>query len=130
MGTASASLPPVVEETAALLGGGRNVLIFGGTGSDETTLLNARVSLLPAEGRVISIEDTRELRPQHANGFRFEARDLAARGVTIRNLVRHALHQQPEHVVGGELHGAEAAGLVDDRRTSRGRTSRSGNVLA
>ena len=56
--TASGSLPaPVVEETAAVLGGGRNVLISRGTGSGKTTLLNALVSLLPAEGRVISIED-------------------------------------------------------------------------
>ena len=84
--TASGSLPaPVVDETAAVLGGRRNVLISGGTGSGKTTLLNALVSLLPAEGRVISIEDTLELRLRRANGLRFEARGLAGRGVTIRN---------------------------------------------
>ena len=90
--TACGSLPAaVVQETAAVLGAERNVLISGATGSGKTTLLNALVSLLPAEGRVISIEDTLELRLRRSNGLRFEARGLAGRGVSIRDLVRHAL---------------------------------------
>ena len=119
--TASGSLPPaVVEEAAAVLGGGRNVLISGGTGSGKTTLLNALVSLLPAEGRVISIEDTLELRLRRPNGLRFEARGLAGRGVTIRDLVRHALRHRPDHIVVGEVRGAEAADLLQALNTGHG----------
>ena len=107
--TASGSLPAAVAtETAAVLRRERNVLISGGTGSGKTTLLNALVSLLPAEGRVISIEDTLELRLRLDNGLRFEARGLGGRGVTIRDLVRH----RPDHIVVGEVRGAEAADLL------------------
>ncbi len=119
--SANGSLPaPVVEEAAAVLGRGRNVLISGGTGSGKTTLLNALVSLLPAEGRVISIEDTLELRLRRANGLRFEARGLGDRGVTIRDLVRHALRHRPDHIVVGEVRGAEAADLLQALNTGHG----------
>ncbi len=109
--TAGGSLPAaVVDEAAAVLGRERNLLISGGTGSGKTTLLNALVSLLPADGRIISIEDTLELRLRRANCLRFEARGLGDRGVTIRDLVRHALRHRPDHVVVvGEERGAEAA---------------------
>ena len=51
-----------------MLQGERNVLISGGTASGKTTVLNALVALLPAEGRVISIEDALELRPSPGAG--------------------------------------------------------------
>ncbi len=95
----------------------RNVLISGGTGSGKTTLLNALVSLLPAGGRVISIEETLELRLCRTNGLRFEARGLAGRDVTIRDLVRHALRHRPDHIVVGEVRGAEAADLLQALNT-------------
>ena len=119
--TAAGSLPgPVVEEAAAVLGRERNVLISGGTGSGKTTLLNALVSLLPAEGRVVSIEDTLELRLRRANCLRLEARGLGDRGVTIRDLVRHALRHRPDHIVVGEVRGAEAADLLQALNTGHG----------
>ena len=119
--TVSGSLPaPVVDEAAAVLRRGRNVLISGGTGSGKTTLLNALVSLLPAEGRVISIEDTLELRLRRVNCVRFEARSLGDRGVTIRDLVRHALRHRPDHIVVGEVRGAEAADLLQALNTGHG----------
>ena len=119
--TATGSLPaPVVEAAAAVLRGERNVLISGGTGSGKTTLLNALVSLLPAGGRVISIEDTLELQLRRTNGLRFEARGLAGRDVTIRDLVRHALRHRPDHIVVGEVRGAEAADLLQALNTGHG----------
>ena len=119
--TASGSLPAaVVDEAAAVLSRERNLLISGGTGSGKTTLLNALVSLLPADGRIISIEDTLELRLRRANYLRFEARGLGDRGVTIRDLVRHALRHQPDHVVVGEVRGAEAADLLQALNTGHG----------
>ena len=119
--TDSGSLPAaVVDEAAAVLRREQNVLISGGTGSGKTTLLNALVSLLPAEGRVISIEDTLELRLRRANCLRFEARGLGGRGVTIRDLVRHALRHRPDHIVVGEVRGAEAADLLQALNTGHG----------
>ena len=119
--TASGSLPAaVVGEAAAVLGRERNLLISGGTGSGKTTLLNALVSLLPADGRIISIEDTLELRLRRANCVRFEARGLGDRGVTIRDLVRHALRHRPDHVVVGEVRGAAAADLLQALNTGHG----------
>ncbi len=119
--TASGSLPAsVADETASVLRRGRNVLISGGTGSGKTTLLNALVSLLPAAGRVVSIEDTLELRLRRANCVRFEARGLGARGVTVRDLVRHALRHRPDHIVVGEVRGAEAADLLQALNTGHG----------
>ena len=119
--TAAGSLPAaVVEQTAAVLGQGQNVLISGGTGSGKTTLLNALVSLLPVGGRVISIEDTLELSLRRVNCLRLEARSLGDRGVTIRDLVRHALRHRPDHIVVGEVRGAEAADLLQALNTGHG----------
>ena len=119
--TASGSLPAAVaDRTAAVLRSRRNVLISGGTGSGKTTLLNALVSLLPTAGRVVSIEDTLELRLRRANCLRLEARGLAGRDVTIRHLVRHALRHRPDHIVVGEVRGAEAADLLQALNTGHG----------
>ena len=67
----------------------RNILVSGGTGSGKTTLLNALIELLPGDERIV--EDTLELRIDHSNCVRFEARGLQEGAVTIRDLVRHAL---------------------------------------
>ena len=68
------SLPPeLLEEIRKTLLSRHNVLVSGGTGSGKTTLLNALIELLPEEERVVSIEDTLELRIDHTNAVRFEA---------------------------------------------------------
>ena len=109
----------VVEEATRVLQSGGNVLIAGGTGSGKTTLLNALTALLPAEGRVVSIEDTLELQLRRDNSVRFEARGLTGT-VTIRDLVRHALRHRPDHIVVGEVRGAEAADLLQALNTGHG----------
>ena len=113
--------------SGAALRSGRKLLISGGTGSGKTTLLNALVSLLPAEGRILSIGDTLEsigdtleLRLRRANCVRFGARGLAGPDVTIRDLVRHALRHRPDHIVVGEVRGAEAAGPLQALNTGHG----------
>ena len=117
---ASGSVSPVViEEARRVLQSDGNVLIAGGTGSGKTTLLNALTALLPAAGRVVSIEDTLELRLGRANCVRFEARGLTG-AVTIRDLVRHALRHRPDHIVVGEVRGAEAADLLQALNTGHG----------
>ena len=109
----------VVDEARRVLQSGGNVLIAGGTGSGKTTLLNALIALLPAAGRVVSIEDTLELQLRRANCVRFEARGLTG-AVTIRDLVRHALRHRPDHIVVGEVRGAEAADLLQALNTGHG----------
>ena len=114
------SLPPaVVDETKAVLRDDGNLLISGGTGSGKTTLLNALATLLPAASRVVSIEDTLELQIRLANSVRFEARGLTNE-VTIGDLVRHSLRHRPDHIVVGEVRGAEAADLLQALNTGHG----------
>ena len=81
----------VLEAAAQVLLTRRNILVSGGTGSGKTTLLNALIELLPVDERIVAIEDTLELRIDHSNCVRFEARGLQEGAVTIRDLVRHAL---------------------------------------
>ena len=68
--------------------------------------------MLPDDERIVAIEDTLELRIEHSNCVRFEARGLSTGAVTIRDLVRHALRHRPDHIVVGEVRGGEAADLL------------------
>ena len=103
----------------------RNVLVSGGTGSGKTTLLGALIGLLPEDDRIVAIEDTLELRIDRPNCLRFEAGgdpggDGGTRGVSIRDLVRHALRHRPDHIVVGEVRGGEAADLLQALNTGHG----------
>ena len=105
------ALPKNVKEAAEkMLHTRRNILVSGGTGSGKTTLLNALIELLPDDERIVAIEDTLELRIEHSNCVRFEARGLATGAVTIRDLVRHALRHRPDHIVVGEVRGGRGRG--------------------
>ena len=110
----------VLEAAAQVLMTRRNILVSGGTGSGKTTLLNALIELLPDEERIVAIEDTLELRMDHSNCVRFEARGLQEGAVTIRDLVRHALRHRPDHIVVGEVRGGEAADLLQALNTGHG----------
>ena len=99
----------------------RNILVSGGTGSGKTTLLNALIELLPEDERIVAIEDTLELRIDRANCLRFEAGgSQSGTTVSIRDLVRHALRHRPDHIVVGEVRGAEAADLLQALNTGHG----------
>ena len=100
----------------------RNVLVSGGTGTGKTTLLAAIAALVPADERVIVIEDTVELPLTHPNCLRFAAR-RAVEGcpaVTVRDLVRAALRHRPDRIVVGEVRGGEAWDLVQALNTGHG----------
>ena len=115
------SLPePVLEAAGDTLLARRNVLVSGGTGSGKTTLLNALIGLLPEDERIVAIEDTLELRIDRANCVRFEAGATHDTPVSIRDLVRHALRHRPDHIVVGEVRGAEAADLLQALNTGHG----------
>lgn len=90
----------------------QDIAVAGGTGSGKTTLLNALSCEIDHGERVITIEDSAELRfDQRAHVVRMEARDASIEGtgeVTIRDLVKNALRQRPDRIVVGEVRGAEA----------------------
>jgi pilus assembly protein CpaF len=92
-----------------------NVLVSGGTGSGKTTTLNALSGFVPDGERVVTIEDTAELRLQRAHVVRLEARPASVEGrgeVTIRRLVRNALRMRPDRIVVGEVRGPEALDML------------------
>ena len=96
------------DEAERVLHTCRNILLSGGTASGKTTLLNALIALIPDNQRIVAIEDTLELRIDSPNCVRFEARRLQQGALTIRDLVRHALRHRPDHIVVGEVRGAES----------------------
>ncbi len=93
----------------------RNILVSGATSSGKTSFLNALLALLPAEERVITIEDTCELHIDHANGVVFEANESLS--ISIRDLVRQSLRFRPDRIVVGEVRGKEAFDLLQAMNT-------------
>lgn len=99
--------------------GRTNLLISGGTGSGKTTMLNLLSAVIPANERVVTIEDAAELRLT-GHVVRLEARPPNAEGageITLRSLVRQALRMRPDRIVVGEVRGAEAFDLVQAMST-------------
>jgi pilus assembly protein CpaF len=90
-------------------------LVSGGTGSGKTTLLNSLLSLVPADQRLVLVEDASELRPDHPHVVGLEARPANVEGageVGLRLLVRQALRMRPDRLVVGEVRGAEVVELL------------------
>jgi pilus assembly protein CpaF len=91
------------------------MLICGGTGSGKTTLLAALLALVPGDQRLVIVEDSTELMPDHPHVVHLEARPPNAEGVgeiTVRTLVRQALRMRPDRLVVGEVRGAEVVDLL------------------
>ena len=90
-------------------------LVSGGTGSGKTTLLDALLSLCDPRERLVIVEDSSELRPEHPHVVALEARPPNIEGsgeVTLRTLVRQALRMRPDRLVVGEVRGAEVVDLL------------------
>ena len=97
-----------------------NVLISGGTGSGKTTLLNALSSFIPADERVVTIEDAAELRLQQDHVVRLETRPPNSEGrgeVVARDLVKNALRMRPDRIIVGEVRGGEALDMLQAMNT-------------
>ncbi|MRJ75362.1 TadA family conjugal transfer-associated ATPase [Aeromicrobium sp. SMF47] len=90
-------------------------VISGGTGSGKTTLLAALLGEVDRHERIVVVEDSTELRPDHPHVVGLEARPANIEGaglVTVRDLVRQALRMRPDRLVVGEVRGAEVVDLL------------------
>lgn len=101
---------------------GANILVSGGTGSGKTTTLNCLGSAIPGEERVVTIEETRELRLEELlpDCVALVARPANTEGVgeiSIRHLVRQALRMRPTRIVVGEVRGPEALDMISAMNT-------------
>jgi pilus assembly protein CpaF len=92
----------------------KNILITGGTATGKSTTLGILARLIPAEERILLIEDVAELHVRHANFVRFEARreQAGVPGVSMRDLLKAALRHRPDRLLLGEVRGGEAFELL------------------
>jgi pilus assembly protein CpaF len=115
------TLTPMMSDfLRACVMGRLNIIISGGTGSGKTTLLNVLSSFIPETERVVTIEDSAELRLDQAHVVRMESRppDIDGRGqVTIRDMVRNSLRMRPDRIVVGECRGGEALDMLQAMNT-------------
>jgi pilus assembly protein CpaF len=119
LGTATAEL---AEFCGRAVAGGLNVLVSGGTASGKTTTLNALGSAIPPDDRIVTIEETAELRLEEIlpDCVALEARAANVEGlghIGIRELVRHALRMRPTRIVVGEVRGPEALDMLSAMNT-------------
>lgn len=97
-----------------------NILITGGTGTGKTTLLSALLRAVPANERIVTIEDVAELRPGHPHHVALEARQSNLEGagsITLARLVRESLRMRPDRLVVGECRGEEVRELLSALNT-------------
>jgi pilus assembly protein CpaF len=115
--------PDAAEALRVMIASKLNVLVAGGTGSGKTSLLNALSSFIPTTERVVTIEDSRELKLQQAHVVALEARPADERGkgqVTVRDLFRATLRMRPDRIVVGEIRGGEALDLIQAMTSGHG----------
>ena len=97
-----------------------NMLVSGGTGSGKTTLLNVMSSSIPADERIITIEDAAELQLQQPHVIRMESRppNIEGKGeITQRDLLRNSLRMRPDRIIMGEVRGAEVLDMLQAMNT-------------
>lgn len=99
-----------------------NIIVSGGTSSGKTTLLNALSAAISPRERIVTIEDSAELRLQQPHVVRLESKPALSyesqrTAVTIRDLVKNALRMRPDRIIVGESRGAEAFDVLQAMNT-------------
>lgn len=97
-----------------------NIIVSGGTGSGKTTLLNVLSNYIPANERIITIEDSAELQLGQEHVVRLETRPKNIEGegeVSIRDLVKCTLRMRPDRIVVGECRAGEAIDMLQAMNT-------------
>lgn len=103
------------EQLRRIIAARSSFVVTGGTGSGKTTVLAAMLAIADPRDRIVIVEDSTELRPDHPHVVGLEARPPNVEGagaVTVRDLVRQALRMRPDRVVVGEVRGAEVVDLL------------------
>jgi pilus assembly protein CpaF len=99
-----------------------NIFVSGGTGSGKTTTLNVMSSFIPGDERIITIEDAAELQLRQVHVVTLESRppNLESTGeITIRDLLRNALHMRPDRIIVGECRSGEALDMLQAMTTGQ-----------
>jgi pilus assembly protein CpaF len=112
--------PQLADFLRAVVLGKLNVLISGGTGTGKTTLLNVVSQYVPEDERIVTIEDSAELRLHQEHVLRLESRppNIEGRGeITVRDLLRNALRMRPDRIIVGEVRGAESLDMLQAMNT-------------
>jgi pilus assembly protein CpaF len=97
-----------------------NIVVSGGTGSGKTTSLNVLSSFIPADERIVTIEDAAELqlRQEHVVSLETRPANIEGKGaVTMRDLVKNSLRMRPDRIVVGEVRGGEALDMLQAMNT-------------
>lgn len=97
------------------IGERKNIIVAGGTSSGKTTALNALIAEIDKDDRILTIEDTPELKVRTPNWVSLMSNDQE--GVSTRDLVRLALRFRPDRIIVGEVRGGEAFDLLDAANT-------------
>ena len=98
----------------------KDIIISGGTGTGKTTFLNMLSSYIPEDERIVTVEDTAELRLQQDHWVRLESRppNIEGKGeVSIRDLVKNCLRMRPDRIVVGEVRSSEALDMLQAMNT-------------
>ncbi len=111
---------PVAELLSACVRGRLNILIGGGTGSGKTTTLNVLSGFVPADERIVTIEDAAELQLRQEHVLRMESRPPSLEGtgqISIRDLVRNSLRMRPDRIIIGEIRDGAALDMLQAMNT-------------
>jgi pilus assembly protein CpaF len=112
--------PQVADLLRLCVQGRMNIVIGGGTGSGKTTTLNVLSAFIPADERIITIEDAAELQLRQDHVLRLESRpaNLEKRGeITIRDLVRNSLRMRPDRIIIGEVRDGATLDMLQAMNT-------------
>ena len=112
--------PSMLELLRGIVRARLNVLISGGTGAGKTTLLNILSSFIPADERIVTIEDSAELQLRQPHVVRLETRAANVEGhgeVSQRRLLINSLRMRPDRIIIGEVRGAEAVDMLQAMNT-------------
>ncbi len=110
----------MIEFLAACVRARLNIIVTGGTGAGKTTLLNILSKHIPADERIVTIEDAAELQLRQIHVARMESRPANIEGkgaIKIRQLVINALRMRPDRIIVGEVRGEEALDMLQAMNT-------------